>query len=124
MRVYRQPRSGPVRPRLAVGVIAATTAIAVVVAAVVLTVPELIAGQSIGRSDSATSLFGGPARNKKPATGERDEAPAPVRTEETSPPEQTATATTPEPETSPADVETVTTPPPPTTTPGTTAPAP
>jgi hypothetical protein len=64
--VYRQPRSPETR-RLALGVIAATAAIAFLVTVALITVPELIAGQSIGKGDGRTSLFSG-NRRQQPST--------------------------------------------------------
>ena len=60
MKVYRAPSR---RPRLALKPIAATAAIAFVIAAAVLTLPELIAGQSFGQGDRNTTLFGGSGKS-------------------------------------------------------------
>ncbi len=60
MRVYRQPSPAGVRARRALPwrTILVTAGLAFVIAAVVLTVPELIAGQSLGRGDGGTSILG------------------------------------------------------------------
>jgi hypothetical protein len=98
VRVYRQPRP-PTRRRFAFGVVAATALIALAIAAVVITVPELIAGQSIGRGDSATSLWGGKKRSRQkdastPATTVTEPATTVTVPEETTT-TPTETATTP-----------------------------
>jgi hypothetical protein len=101
VRVYRQPVR-PARRRFAFGVVAATAAIALAIAAVVVTVPELIAGQSIGGSDSATSLWGGKSRKKR---SEQNDTSTPTTTV-TAP---TTTVTVPE-DTTTTPTETATTP--------------
>jgi hypothetical protein len=78
VRVYRQPPS-PARRRLALGVVAATAALAFLVAVAVITVPELIAGQSIGKGDGRTSLFGG---NRERTPESRQPAPTDTTREE------------------------------------------
>ena len=60
MHVYRPTRTR--RRRIAVGVVAATAVLAFAIAAAVLTLPELIAGQSLTKSSRHTTLFGGSAR--------------------------------------------------------------
>jgi hypothetical protein len=65
VRVYRQPSRRPSRRRIALGVVAATTAIAFVVGIVLFTTTELLAGESIGRSGGRTTLFSGSSKNKK-----------------------------------------------------------
>ncbi len=109
VRVYRQPVARRAsRPRVAIGLVAATAAIALVVAVAVLSVTELIAGQSIGRGgDSASTLFGGTSRKQRdrdreqqaPAatTGEtatEEQPPATTPAEEEQPPATTPTAPT------------------------------
>jgi len=112
VRVYRQPSSpsGP-RRRIATRVVAMTALTGLLLGGVALTAAELIAGQSIGKGDRATSLVGGKARNKRASTTEeRAPAPAPDTTE--------APATEPEePRTVTVTVPTETTPAPATTTP-------
>ena len=77
------------------------------VAAVVFTVPELIAGESASGGGRSTTLFGGEARDSA--------TPAVTTTTETTPAEETVT--TPERETVTVPPATVTTPPPAVTTP-------
>ena len=55
MKVYRAPSR---RRKMALKPIAATAAIAFVIAAALLTLPELFAGQSFGQGDRNTTLFG------------------------------------------------------------------
>ena len=50
----------------------ATAVIGLLVGAVALTTAELLAGQSIGKGDSATSLVGGKARHKRSSGNEHD----------------------------------------------------
>jgi hypothetical protein len=66
MHVYRPTRSR--RRRIAVGVVAATAVLAFAIAAAVLTLPELIAGQSLTKSSRHTTLFGGSAKKKTTTT--------------------------------------------------------
>ena len=73
VRVYRQPAPAPSRRHIAYRVVALTTLLGLVIGALALTAAELIAGQSIGKSDSATSLVGGKSRKSRRAT----ESPAP-----------------------------------------------
>jgi hypothetical protein len=102
VRVYRQPPTqGTPRRRLALGVVIATTAIGLLVGAVALTTAELLAGQSIGKGDSATSLVGGKARHKRSSGNEQTppatvEKTTPARTTPTTPEQQpTVTVTVP-----------------------------
>jgi hypothetical protein len=67
MKVYRTP---PRRPKLAWKPIAATAAIAFMIAAAVLTLPELIAGQSFGKGDRSTTLFGGSGKSDSTSSDE------------------------------------------------------
>lgn len=102
--VYRQPQRGlPWRG------IAVTALLAFVIGAVILTVPELIAGESIGKGGGSTSYFGGSDRKDKEPREEQSPAPTQPPTEQPRP-----TPTTP---------TTPVTPPPPTTTPTETAPS-
>ena len=68
VRVYRQPTSRAPRRSLALGAVAATAAIAFVVAVVVLTAGDLVSGGSIGKGGGRTTFFGGQGKNK-PAAG-------------------------------------------------------
>jgi len=74
MKVYRTP-SRP--PRLAFKPIAATAAIAFVIAAALLTLPELIAGQSLGQGDRNTTLFGGSGNSGSSSSGQETQDPEP-----------------------------------------------
>jgi hypothetical protein len=111
--VYRQPsRSLPWRG------IAVTAALAFVIGALILTVPELIAGESIGEGSRSTSYFGGksdssdsePSRDadQPPAVTQPQEedpvTPPPTRTTPDEPPatQTTPTQTTPQTQTTPA----------------------
>lgn len=76
MKVYRSPSR---RPRLAFKPIAATAAIAFVIAAALLTLPELIAGQSFGQGDRGTTLFGGSGQTSDQDTQEETQ-PQPQET--------------------------------------------
>ena len=115
VRVYRQPPARPSKRRIAWGVALGTAAIAFVIGVVALTATELIAGESIGRSDSRTTLGVGGTSTKDRNTEEKERAPADT-TERTTPdrdsqqdrtqptaPEETTTepSTTPEEETTP-----------------------
>ena len=105
VRVYRQPTARPAsRRRFAVRVVALTALLGLVIGGAALTAAELIAGQSIGRGDGATSLGGGKARNR---TSSQERAPAQtVTTEEPAVTEPTETRTV----TVPAPTETTTAP--------------
>ena len=97
VRVYRQPAPGGSGRRIALRVVLLTTLLGLVIGAAALTAAELIAGQSIGRSDSATSLVGGKSRKSK-RSGESPAPPAQTTTVEvpTTPEEQpTVTVTVP-----------------------------
>ncbi len=126
VRIYRQPASHTTRRRgrIAIGVVAATAAIAFGVAVFTITAGELIAGGSIGKSSGRTTLGVG---NKKK---DKDEPTSTDGREQTTT-EQTETSTTPprdettqEQTTEPTTPETTTTPAPSTQTPTETAPAP
>ena len=95
MKVYRTP---PRRPRLAWKPIAATAAIAFMIAAAVLTLPELIAGQSFGKGDRSTTLLGG--SGKSDSSSSDQETPDSQQGTESQPeqtsPEQPSESQTPE----------------------------
>lgn len=94
VRVYRQPARSPTpRRQLALGAVAATTIIGLLVGGAALTVAELVAGQSVGDSDRATSLGGGKSRKQRSSGNEQPTATTPEERDTT--PEQT-TPTTPE----------------------------
>jgi hypothetical protein len=85
MHVYRPTRSR--RRRIAVGVVAATAVLAFAIAAAALTLPELIAGQSITKSSRHTTLFGG--SSKKTTTTPTQ--PTPTQSQPTTTPKGTTT---------------------------------
>jgi len=105
-RVYRSEsaRTPPRRRRIAYNVVFGTAALAFVIGVLALTVPELIAGSSVGKNDGRTTLFGGP---KKKSSGSENQAPQQTPTEQTETDEQ-PTTTTEEPAT--PETETTTTP--------------
>ena len=92
--VYRQPRSRE-SSRLALGVIAATAAIAFLVTVTLITVPELIAGQSIGKGNGRTSLFSGDRRQQEATEPDGQATTTDTTQEETTPEEQQPTDTQP-----------------------------
>lgn len=114
VRVYRSTAPPPRRRKIAVGAVLGTGALALLIAVVALTVPELIAGGSVGRSDSKTTFF---QRDRERSTSGDEQKQAPANSTRESP---QATVTTAEPSTD----EQPTTEPPPTTTPPATEPAP
>jgi hypothetical protein len=98
VRVYRQPPRRPSRRRIAWGLVLTTAALAFVIGVVVLTATELIAGESIGKSDSRTTLVGG--KSNKDRDDERQEKTPTDTNERTTPErdteEQQTQSTTPE----------------------------
>ena len=116
-------RAGAGGGRLPVRVVAVTAALAVLIGAAILTIPELIAGDSLGKTSGGTTLFGGgkkssedgeerpdasqPQRNgsdqrdgrqdQPPSQGDRQDGPTEPR--RTQPPDQTKQQTTPAPKT-------------------------
>jgi hypothetical protein len=118
VRVYRSGTAGPSggrsRRKIAVGMVAATAAIAFVIAALLITVPELIAGQSIGQAERGTTLLGGTPRAKRHSSEDKQAKGQTTPTETTTAETETTTA--------PEQQPTTTTPTP--TTPQTTTPAP
>jgi hypothetical protein len=93
VRVYRPQRRrfGRIHPRIVV----LTGLLAFAIAAAALTLPELIAGQSIGKSDRKTSLFGGRGGDGRKPEQPQETTPA-DQPEQTTPSETTPTQTTPE----------------------------
>lgn len=123
IRVYRSGSPPPRRRRIAVGAVLGTGALALVIAVVALTVPELIAGGAVGRSDSRTTFF---QRDRERSTSEDEQRPAQSESTRDSP---SATVTPSEPQTGgETTTEPPATEPPPTTTttppPANSAPAP
>jgi hypothetical protein len=106
-RVYRSEaaRAAPRRRKIAYSVVFGTAALAFVIGVLALTVPELIAGSSVGKNDGRTTFFGG---SKKKDSGNRStQTPTETNTDTTETEEQPTTST--EEETTP-ETETTTTP--------------
>jgi hypothetical protein len=96
------PGPGKRRRKIAFGAVFATAGIAFVIAVAALTLPELVAGGSVGKNDGRTTLFGG----KKTGDGKKEQAPQNTTEEEQPAPEEEQQPTTPEEETTPpADEE-------------------
>jgi hypothetical protein len=105
----RRPRGR--RRRIAVNIVVVTAVLAFAIAAAALTLPELIAGESLGSGDGKTSLFGGKSGKKKDES--RSPAETTERPEPEDQPERTAPAGEPEattPETTPTTPTTPTAP--------------
>jgi hypothetical protein len=109
-RVYRSEaaRRRPARRRIAYRVVFGTAALAFVIGVLALTVPELIAGGSVGKNDGRTTLFGGSKKSKDSGNG-ASQTPQKTTTEQTDTSEQPTTSTeeptTPETETTPTTTE-------------------
>ena len=95
---------GPGRPtvrrrKIAYGAVFGTAAIAFVIAVAALTLPELVAGGSVGKNDGRTTLFGG----KKNDDRAKEQAPQDTteQQEQQPPEEEQQQPTTPEEETTP-----------------------
>jgi hypothetical protein len=108
--VYRQPPRRPPRRKIAIGATLGTAAIAAVIGVTVLTATELLAGESIGKSDRRTSIgIGGKKSTSDRKQQDQDEertTTQPTTTEETTT-QETATETTPT-ETAPTEETTPT----------------
>jgi hypothetical protein len=97
VRVYRQPSKRAPRRRLALGVMAATAGLALAITVATITAGELIAGESIGSSDSATTFVGGGNKEgsekreqREPAGGDQPREPAPAPDSESPAPTEPA----------------------------------
>jgi len=105
VRVYR---SGSRKPRLSWKLIAGTAALAFVIGLVVLTLPQVFAGQSLLKGSPPG--YGSASKKKdkpKPAENDSRPAPAPTQTEPDSgapAPQRTTTTEEPEPETAPETI--------------------
>jgi hypothetical protein len=102
VRVYRsgeaepragRPGRGPTtrRRKIAYGAVFGTAALAFVIAVAALTVPELVAGGSVGKNDSRTTFFGGSKNGD-----ERESQPQDTTKDEQAQPEEEQQQTTPE----------------------------
>jgi hypothetical protein len=101
IRVYRQPSArAPRRSRLALGVVAATAAIAFVVGVAVLTAADLVSGGSVGKGEGRTTLLGGGAKKQHE---QKDATPDQAQPKQVPTTEQTAPAEEPAPEQPPSD---------------------
>jgi hypothetical protein len=108
VRVYRsestrRPPTGRKR-RIAYGAVLGTAALAFVIGGLALTVPELIAGSSFGKSDRRTTLGGGSTHRQ---SSKESQTPTRVAPQQTDTGEQT---TPPETDTTTAPTDTTTTP--------------
>jgi hypothetical protein len=93
VRIYRTEPARPQatrRTRIAFRAVFVTAALAFAIGVLVLTVPELIAGSSFGKSDGRTTLF---SSNRKKDTQRNDSTP--TTTDQTDTTGQTDTTTTP-----------------------------
>jgi hypothetical protein len=86
----RRPRRGR---KVAVGLVVATGLLGFAIAATALTVPELITGQSIGKRDNRSTLFGGHHRKKKQQEQQTTTPTGTTTQQQTTP---TSTSTTPQ----------------------------
>jgi hypothetical protein len=96
VRIYRQPTDRAPRRRIALGVVAATAAIAFVIAVAALTAGDLISGGSIGKGSGSTTLFSPTAKKEQPQQDATPTQTTPEQTSTTEPPPPT-TGTAPEP---------------------------
>jgi hypothetical protein len=93
------------RRRIAFGAVFATAGLAFVIAVAALTLPELVAGGSVGKSDGRTTFFGGGGNSNN---RDRQQAPQDTTPEEQQQPEEQQEPrqpTTPEEETTPTTEE-------------------
>jgi hypothetical protein len=104
VRVYRQPSDRSPRRRIALGVVAATAALAFVIAVAALTVGDLISGGSIGKGDGPSTFF-------NPTNKKKDEPQQDAKPTQTTPGQTTTTQDKPAPdEQTPDEQPTETTP--------------
>jgi hypothetical protein len=107
VRVYRageaEPRGARTRRRkIAYGAVFGTAALAFVIAVVAITVPELVAGGSVGKNDTRSTFFGGgksggdgDREKQAPQDTTEDEQPQPEEEQQTTPEEEQQERTTP-----------------------------
>jgi hypothetical protein len=75
VRVYRSGSPAPRRRKIAVGAVLGTGALALLIAVVVLTVPELVAGGAIGHGKGNTTFFSGD-RNRSSSDQDKKQTPS------------------------------------------------
>ena len=97
MRVYRQPTARTPRRHIALGVVAATAAIAFAVAVIALTAGDLLSGGSIGKGGGRTTLFSDSGKEQQEEQ-KQDPTPGQAQPDETN----TTTEQTPTTDTAPA----------------------
>jgi hypothetical protein len=114
MTVYGSERSrSPSRgKKFAVGLVATTAVLGFAIAAVALTVPELITGQPIGKGNGGTTIFGSHKKSpEKQQTPDRQQTtPTDTQTNQQTTPTQTDQQTTPTQPTTPQQPKQQTTP--------------
>jgi hypothetical protein len=105
VRIYRTGSATQARTRrrkIAYGAVFTTAAIALAIAVAALTIPELVAGQSVGRNNGRTTFFGGGGKKKAKqqqtpttptTTGQQTETQPTTSTQQTTP--TTPTTSTP-----------------------------
>jgi hypothetical protein len=76
VRVYRGGGARPSRRKIAVGVVAATAALAFVIGIVALTTVDLVSGGSVGKGSGRTTLLGGGKSGDNGAGRQQETAPA------------------------------------------------
>lgn len=126
VRVYRAGNGTPppgARRKLALGVVAMTAALAFLIAVTVITVPELIAGQSLVHSDKGSTLLGGTSRKHTSDNQDKTSQQQTMTERQGSEPTPTQTAPSDEGQTTTTPAPTATTPPPTTPTPQAAPPA-
>jgi hypothetical protein len=103
IRIYRQPGSRPSRRRIALGVVAATGALAFVIGIVALTTVDLVSGGSVGKGSGRTTLLGGGGGGGGTTTDEQPAADEEGRTPQPDQPADEPTSTAPPPSEPPED---------------------
>jgi hypothetical protein len=121
VRIYRAGATRTRRRKIAYGAVFGTAAIALSIAVVALTIPELVAGQSVGKNNGKTTFFGGGGKKR---SAKRQQTPTNTSTTQTQTQPTTSTGTTPTEQTTTTPSDTTRTAPPSTTgpTPTTTTP--
>ena len=100
VRVYRQPSARAPRRRLALGAVAATAAVAFVIAVAALTAGDLISGGSIGKGSGRTTFFSSSSKKEQP---KQDATPTQTAPEQTRTTEEAPPAEEPAPEQQPTE---------------------